>query len=144
MAAGCLFLNNKGKVLLVNPIYKEPWEIPGGVVEHNDSPLQACVREVREELGLTIQPKRLLCVAYSPSEGDRLESIHFIFDGGELSKNQIKNITLQTAELSEYRFCTLDETSELLNERVGPRVQQCLKNLHSDNTLYLEKQDQVV
>ncbi|MGW6244366.1 NUDIX domain-containing protein [Streptomyces roseolus] len=33
VAAGVLFFDDAGRVLLVDPVYKEPWEIPGGAVE---------------------------------------------------------------------------------------------------------------
>mgnify|MGYP003483307744 CR=1 FL=1 len=36
------------------------WEFPGGKVEDNESPEQALVREIREELGCTIQVYRLV------------------------------------------------------------------------------------
>ncbi len=52
MSAGALFLDAAGRVLLVEPVYKRNWEIPGGVVELNESPRAACVREAGEELGL--------------------------------------------------------------------------------------------
>ena len=48
MSAGAIFRNQDGDVLLVNPTYKEPWEIPGGIVEANESPKRACIREVQE------------------------------------------------------------------------------------------------
>ena len=46
MGAGCLFFNERNEVLLVKPTYKPGWEIPGGVVEDNESPKQCCQREV--------------------------------------------------------------------------------------------------
>ena len=41
VGAGCLFCDDLGRVLLVNPVYKDPWEIPGGGVEIDESPLAA-------------------------------------------------------------------------------------------------------
>jgi 8-oxo-dGTP pyrophosphatase MutT (NUDIX family) len=35
---------------LLEPTYKEDWEIPGGIIEENESPREACKREVLEEL----------------------------------------------------------------------------------------------
>ncbi|MFF8812893.1 NUDIX domain-containing protein [Streptomyces pactum] len=52
MAAGVLFFDSAGRVLLVDPAYREPWEIPGGAVEREESPRAGARREVREELGL--------------------------------------------------------------------------------------------
>jgi 8-oxo-dGTP diphosphatase len=144
MSAGCLLFNEEGRILIVNPTYKEPWEIPGGVVEQDESPLQACVREIQEELDLHIQPKRLLCVDYSPTSDDRSESLSFIFYGDILSTTEISNITLQEKELSEYRFCTPNETFTLLNERVGQRIKQCLSVINTDQTLYLESRDEIL
>ncbi|MCF3105616.1 NUDIX domain-containing protein [Streptomyces roseoverticillatus] len=51
MAAGALFFNDKGHVLLVRPSYKPKWEIPGGYIEEGESPLAACRREVEEGRG---------------------------------------------------------------------------------------------
>ena len=33
VAAGALFFDDRGRVLLVHPTYKDTWDIPGGYVE---------------------------------------------------------------------------------------------------------------
>ena len=64
LASGCILRDQSGRILLVKPTYKPGWEIPGGMVEANESPVQACLREAREELGLEVRLGRLLCVDY--------------------------------------------------------------------------------
>jgi len=53
MAAGALFRDAQGRVLLVVPTYKSTMDLPGGAVEAEGSPHAACRREVAEEPGLT-------------------------------------------------------------------------------------------
>lgn len=53
---------SSGRVLLVDPIYKPDWDLPGGMAEANEPPADAVRRELREELGLDLQVGDLLCV----------------------------------------------------------------------------------
>jgi 8-oxo-dGTP diphosphatase len=43
MAAGALFRDEAGEGLLVNPVYKPTWDLPGGAVEAEESPMQPVV-----------------------------------------------------------------------------------------------------
>jgi 8-oxo-dGTP diphosphatase len=61
MAAGALLRDESGRVLLVDPSYKDGWELPGGV-EAEESPHAACRREVAQELGLDRHPGRIVAV----------------------------------------------------------------------------------
>ena len=47
VAAAVLFTDGDGRVLLVEPTYKEHWEVPGGSVEVDEAPYAAAVREVK-------------------------------------------------------------------------------------------------
>ncbi|MCX6048155.1 MAG: NUDIX hydrolase [Chloroflexi bacterium] len=138
MGAGALFLDEQNRVLLVNPTYKPQWEIPGGIVEQDESPRAACIREVKEELGLVRSLERLLCVNYLTGTDQRTEALMFIFWGGVLTANEIAMIRLPTAELSEYRFVTVDEALRLLTPTLGDRVRRSLAILPTNSTLYLE------
>ena len=143
MGAGALFRDENGRFLLVNPTYKPTWEIPGGVIEANESPRQACIREIIEELGFTCQPHQLLCVDYLSDQPDKTEAIMFVFDGGCLSQEAIAHIQLPADELSDYRFCTLPEALVLLNPRLGRRVALCQQALTENRTIYAEDQPPV-
>ncbi|MFD8566782.1 NUDIX domain-containing protein [Streptomyces sp. NPDC059639] len=47
VAARILFFDGQDRILLVDPLYKEPWEIPGGAVETDESPKAGARREVK-------------------------------------------------------------------------------------------------
>jgi 8-oxo-dGTP diphosphatase len=52
------------------------WEFPGGKIESGESPEQAIVREVREELGVTATPlERLESVSHDYPHGTRVEIV---------------------------------------------------------------------
>lgn len=138
MGAGALFLDEQGRLLLVNPTYKPQWEIPGGIVEQNESPRQACRREVYEEIGLTKSIERLLSISYAAANDKRTEGLMFIFWGGVLTPAEIATLRLPVTELSEYRFVTLAEALSLLTPTLGERVRRSLEILPTEQTLYLE------
>lgn len=55
--------NLEGKILLVDRgVEPYGWAIPGGYVDENETPLQAAVREVREETAAKIEVVEQFCV----------------------------------------------------------------------------------
>ena len=49
--SGCLIIE-QGKIMLLYREDEEHWEVPGGKVKEKESPTEAAVREVREEIGV--------------------------------------------------------------------------------------------
>ncbi len=127
MGAGVLVRDVQGRVLVVEPTYQESWEIPGGSVETDESPRAACYREVNEELGLTRDVGRLLCIEWQGPEPDRSESLMFVFDGGVLADPS--TIKLPADELVSFRFVDPDQLDNLMVERLVRRVRAALKAL---------------
>ena len=125
----------------MKPCHEDTWGIPGGIVEQNESPLQACVREVHEEIGLQRAMERLLCVDYTSENANSSESLQFIFLGGTLSPDEIAAIRLCAEELSEYSLLEPAKALTLLNERLSRRLARCLAALSTIGALYLEDQD---
>lgn len=62
-----------GRLLLVLRL-RQPeaahWGLPGGKVDWGEPIRAACAREIHEELGLSITPGRLLCMADTIDAGD--------------------------------------------------------------------------
>lgn len=137
VSAGALFVDEYDRVLLVEPTYKSYWDVPGGYVEPGESPLAACIREVREELGITPPIGPLLVVDWAPAEkeGDKLL---FIFAGGVLSADQLAAIRLQADELRSYEFRDLAGADAILIPRLARRLAVALDAYRTGQTRYIE------
>ena len=140
MGAGCLFFDAQGRVLLVRPTYKPVWEIPGGITELNEFPLQCCRREVQEELGLLHSIGELLVVDYSGPAGAKTESLMFIFSGGVLTLEEIDSIRLRSEELSEYRFFEPGALPSEMTPTLRTRVLAAWRQTSGAGGVYLEDQ----
>jgi 8-oxo-dGTP diphosphatase len=143
MAAGCLFFDQQGQILLVKPAYKPGWEIPGGITELNESPKQCCQREVREELGLIRPIGELLVIDYNPPTGERTESLMFIFNGGILSAQDIESIHVREAEISTYRFFNAERLPPEMTITLRRRVLAAFERVSTSKDVYLENQEPV-
>ena len=133
VAAGALFVDEQGRVLLVHPTYKETWDIPGGYVERGESPAAACRREVKEELGLDRPPLRLISVDWAPSdhEGDKLL---FLFDCGPIGSDE-QHIRLDGVELDRWQWVELNQIDCYTISRISLRIQAAIA---MPETIYLE------
>ena len=138
MGVGALILNEKSELLIVKPSYKDHWSVPGGVIDENESPRNACVREVKEEIGLDIENPKFLCVDWTSPMSEKGESLQFIFFGGILRAKQIKDIKLQAKEIGDYQFLSLEKALPLLSEKLKRRIPKCLEAMKNKTALYLE------
>ncbi|WJV47131.1 NUDIX domain-containing protein [Streptomyces flavofungini] len=138
MAAGALFFDDADRVLLVEPSYKDYRDIPGGYVETGESPLQACVREVQEELGIKPAIGRLLVVDWAPNPGEG-DKVLYLFDGGSLTADECQHIELQADELRGYAFHDTRELSALTIPRLVRRIAAGIEARADGVTAYLER-----
>ena len=140
MSAGAIIRNESNKVLFVKPHYRETWLVPGGVVDADESPKQACERETLEEIGLSLKVSDLLVNVYTYPSEDNTESLSFMFDGGILGQEQIAAINYQDAEIEKHKFMTLEEARPLLTEGFALTIENALKALEQNRCVYFEKE----
>ncbi|MET9274726.1 NUDIX hydrolase [Kribbella sp. NPDC003557] len=118
-AGGALIRDRDGRVLFLEPTYKPTLDIPGGIVESDESPYEACRREVREEIGLVLNIGRLLVVDWVPAHGPWSDSLAFVFDGGVLDD---ATLTLDATEARAYHFLTLAQAAPRLRPSMTRRL----------------------
>jgi 8-oxo-dGTP diphosphatase len=103
--AAIIFENQKGELLLCkrdnSPGIPFPlhWDLPGGHVEDGETPEEALVREVREELGYELKEYSFF-KKYECQEGDAYPNVKYIYSG----KLNIpaEKITLYEGDHAEY------------------------------------------
>jgi 8-oxo-dGTP pyrophosphatase MutT (NUDIX family) len=137
MAAGTLCRDRVGRVLLVDPVYRDTWDLPGGA-EAKESPHAACRREVAEELGLDRPAGRVLAVDWVPSRPGRPEGLIVVYDGGVLTAGDIAAITVPDGELAGFAFVRPDQVTGLVSPLVARRIAACLDALAAGTVASLE------
>jgi 8-oxo-dGTP pyrophosphatase MutT (NUDIX family) len=90
IGAGVLIVDQSGSVLLVQPTYKEHWEVPGGLVEADESPSDAARREVVEELGVDVQVDELLVVDWVPPDPLLGDGLMFLYSTAGIDASAIE------------------------------------------------------
>ncbi len=139
MAAGLLLFNVEGQVLLVKPTYKPHWELPGGMVEADESPRDAAQREIAEELGLDCAAGRLLVLDWVSPTDDRPEGVVTVFEGKVLSDTEVARIVVPPEELHGFAFFDLSEVGEVLPPVLARRIAAAVAACRDNTTVYLEK-----
>jgi 8-oxo-dGTP diphosphatase len=69
---GVIFID--GRVLLIernHPPFEGYWVLPGGYVERDETAREACIREVREEVGLDVEPTAFVGLYDDPERDER-------------------------------------------------------------------------
>jgi ADP-ribose pyrophosphatase YjhB (NUDIX family) len=123
VGAAALLRDAEGRVLIVEPNYREGWTLPGGTVESDagESPRRGARRETAEEIGLDVELGRLLAVDWVLGP-ERPPIVAYLYDGGVLGERELKAIRLQEEELLSWRLVPREEVTAHLSGASGRRV----------------------
>lgn len=135
-SVACAFITDpQGRVLIVKPGYRDGWLFVGGFVDPGESPHQACVREVKEEIGLDLPAGDLLVIDWVPKTDNLdLPLTFYLFDCGVIDDPDA--IALQESELTEYRFLPAEQAVALLAGFNQPRVALAMEARSTGKTVY--------
>ena len=131
--------NERGQVLLCELAYKREWDLPGGVVDPNESPADCVAREVQEELGITARPRGLLAVDWMPPWLGWRDAVLLVFDLGTTPSDLVERAVLEHREIRALHWA--DES--VWSQRVAPYNDRLLRSLRLGDprvpgALYLE------
>ena len=103
--AQALLYDERGRILLCELTYKREWDLPGGVVEPDESPADALVRELHEELGIEAKPTGLRTVNWLPAWAGWDDAIVLVFDLGVVDASLTSSMRLQRTEIKGVHWC---------------------------------------
>ena len=105
----CAIIIEKGRVLATQRSESMPhplkWEFPGGKLKKDESPKASIVREIREELGLEVDPQRLLTPVVHNYDSQSVKLIPVVCG--------IVDGLILLSEHQEYRWVACEKLEEL-------------------------------
>lgn len=117
VSAAAAVVREDGKVLAIKRQDNGHWEPPGGVLEPGEQIMDALIREVREETGLTVGIERLTGVYQNMARDIIAFVFHCRVQGGELRLSD---------ETQDARWLTATELSEEMDEAYAARLSDAL------------------
>lgn len=114
VSAAVLIGDSAGHLLLVQQASERKghkWGPPAGGIEAHETPIDAAIREAKEEIGVDVRLLNLVGI-YTADRGDTRTGIAFVFRG-EIVSGKIQP---KKGEIQDYKYFTKDEV-RLLNMR---------------------------
>jgi nucleoside triphosphatase len=110
---GALIVNEKEEILLVRS-YKwgTRYTVPGGHIELGERSEMAVKREIKEEVGLDVEPVKLLLVQEAIYPENYIKHEHYIFLD-YLCRTNSSRVTLDGKEIQEYVWTTPNDAIQL-------------------------------
>ncbi|TDT97286.1 ADP-ribose pyrophosphatase YjhB (NUDIX family) [Streptomyces sp. 846.5] len=127
-SASCAVVTDPaGRVLLVKCHNRAPYGPPGGVVEVEESPADAVVRELAEETGLRLPPGRLLAVSWITAGGSStadMPGVQFVFDMGTVPAGT--ELVLQDGEVADAAWADPQDLLQYMGPLRAERIRTVL------------------
>ena len=131
VSCGTLLFNAAGELLLCHVTNTRQWDIPKGMQDAGESPLQAAMRELREETGLVFDAacfRDLGCQEYRPDK-----HLHLFCIAGPAPFEQLDHLVcesyfphprtgLPTPEADRFRWAARCEIIRLCWPRMAKRL----------------------
>lgn len=110
----------QGRVLLVKNSYRAQLTLPGGYIRPREDRRVAAARELREEVGITVQPKRLVHAYHGTHLFEHRKDTLDIY---ELEVENLPQVQVDDREVVRAKFHTPDEALEM---QIVPHLEEYL------------------
>lgn len=137
-SAGILCETADGRLLIVKANYKKHWSIPGGIIDHNETPKQAAIRETKEEVGISLHPERVKFISVIDRVSEELgHTYQFVFHA-MVTEEELLGVVLQEKEIEDYALVSREEALGSSHNKAN-RFGKVVLNWAKDRDGYLEQ-----
>jgi ADP-ribose pyrophosphatase YjhB (NUDIX family) len=105
--------SDQGNILLAKPSYKKSWQLPGGGVDDSESPEDAVVREVQEELSLAISKDGLYLKGTIYKQDEEL--LFLMYEASEVIPEDTK-LKVEKGEITDFQFVSVDAVAPFISD----------------------------
>ena len=104
-----------GRWLMVKPVYRQGWSLPGGLIDRGEAAADAAVREVWEELGLRIRVEKQPWVVFD----SMMRQVEMVFRGELIDEIDLDSVTVRSDELDDVGWFPPDELPPVERETLN-------------------------
>lgn len=134
-SAQLIIENTDHELLVVKAHYKPYWSLPGGIVDANETPRAAAIREVKEEVGLHFDSTEVELAATIVRRSRRAITYLFVFRSRVVATQQT-TITIDNKEIVDFAWVSKHDVAANAH---GRHFNRAVKNWASDTPeVYVE------
>lgn len=115
------------KILLVRHRYNDLWVLPGGKIDRKMTPEQTVIKELLEEVTITVKEIDYLLGTYQNNSGGKNDQVSVFVIGEWFYNHEYKQGVLNKLEIKEQAWFTIDalpeETSKATKDRIYEFIQ---------------------
>ena len=115
-SANVIIQDADGRALVVKANYKPYWTFPGGWIDKGETPRQAAIRELKEEVGVAVSTSDLELFSVIERITKFADTHLFVFRLVQPAKTS-SDVTLQATELDEHDWVTKQDVRTKRGER---------------------------
>lgn len=138
LIAHVLLLDEAGRVGMCETSFKPDFELPGGIVEPYESPRDGAIREMYEELGVTLSPDRVLVVDWLRPYLGWEDAVEVVFGAERLSAAQVASVRPDGHEILALHWLEPEAAVATMTDFGGRRLRSALAAASDGVTRYTE------